>query len=333
MAETGFDPWRTLGVPVGAGPDQIRRAFRGLARRMHPDVRHDQGAHEQFIRLRQAYETLMDEEMRSRLERQVMEADVEPLIILEDVEVTLGKAWGLLEGGYTDEARELYLEMSREHAGDPRLLELLDAIQRVEAGAVAADVGPRERAAEGAAGVPRWETYRDLWEPEPAQVRWWLAAVAGLVAATCVVAVRVSEAAPVWGGFSATEIALGALAGFLGAVLAAASGLLAGFDRALGAVVGGGAGRGAPLWLYLGVAGAVSPALALVFYVVFVLLETEWSWDVAGLFAGGFVLAGALAWAHGGQFAAVLVGPGVVFVPALIGWAIGSAFRPGYWWE
>ena len=41
-----------------------------------------------------------------------------------------------------------------------------------------------------------------------------------------------------------------------------------------------------------------------------------------------------MAWVHGGQMTIVLlVGSGAVFVPGLIGWAVGSAFRPGHWWE
>jgi len=82
------------------------------------------------------------------------------------------------------------------------------------------------------------------------------------------------------------------------------------------------------------VAGLISPALALAFYLVFVLLEVPLSWRVLGFFAGVFAMAAAMSWAHGGQMTIVLlVGSGAVFVPGLIGWAAGSAFRPGHWWE
>ncbi|MGI5819634.1 MAG: hypothetical protein ACOX9R_16235, partial [Armatimonadota bacterium] len=88
------------------------------------------------------------------------------------------------------------------------------------------------------------------------------------------------------------------------------------------------------MWLYLGVAGLVSPALALVFYVVFVLLQARWSWSVGGFFAAVFAIAALMGLAHGGGLlATVLVASSAIFVPGLMGWAVGSIFRPGHWWE
>ena len=43
------DPWKALGVRRGAGPDEVRRAFRRRARELHPDRRpNDAGAEEEF---------------------------------------------------------------------------------------------------------------------------------------------------------------------------------------------------------------------------------------------------------------------------------------------
>ncbi|MEA3401411.1 MAG: J domain-containing protein [Armatimonadota bacterium] len=334
MAEDGFDPWRTLGVPVGADPGEIRRAFRKLARRMHPDVRRDDDrAHEQFIRLRQAYETLMDDEMRQRLERQAVGDVGEPLIIIEDFEISLADAYELLERGYTEEARQLYLELSQNHPGDPRLLELLDAIRRAEQGEWGSVAESASRAREQPSEARTWERYRDLWEPEPVPVRWPLVAVAAAVVLACAWGVQSSNAPALVAGFAWPEIALAALAGFGGAALLAAGGVLGGFDWELGGVVSD-RGRDVPLWLYLGVAGLISPLLALAFYLVFVALVVDLSWRVIGFFAGVFAIAAAMAWAHGGQMTTVMAfGSGVIFLPGLVGWAIGSMFRPGYWWE
>ena len=41
MLRHGDDHYRTLGVPVGASDEQIRAAYRGLARHLHPDVAAD----------------------------------------------------------------------------------------------------------------------------------------------------------------------------------------------------------------------------------------------------------------------------------------------------
>ena len=56
-----------LGVPQGATPDEIRRAYRRLARRCHPDINPgDRVAASRFSQILQAYETLIDPVRRSR---------------------------------------------------------------------------------------------------------------------------------------------------------------------------------------------------------------------------------------------------------------------------
>ncbi len=339
MPEDSFDPWRTLGIPVGARPDEIRRAFRSLARRHHPDVnRLAPSAHEQFIRLRQAYETLMDDEMRARLEHEALAGDLDLIIIIEDFEVTLLDAYELLERGYIDEARDLYLDLARKRPGDPRLLELLDTIRRVEDRGVAASAGtrtapPPETAPGEHVHTRTQESWREMWQPEPIGARWWLVGLSTLTVAACTVGLRGVQAEPFVGGYSLPEIGLAALAGFVGTALLAASGLIGSFDWELGTMVGD-AGHDAPAWLYLGVAGLLSPALALAFYAVFVLTQMRWSWDVTGFFAAVFAVATAMAWAHGGGYAmTIVVGSSALFVPGMMGWAFGSIFRPGQWWE
>jgi len=64
------DPYEVLGVPRGADETQIKKAFRRLARELHPDVNaHDPGAEEKFKEAAEAYEILSDAERRATYDR------------------------------------------------------------------------------------------------------------------------------------------------------------------------------------------------------------------------------------------------------------------------
>ncbi|MCW2632653.1 MAG: molecular chaperone DnaJ, partial [Pseudonocardia sp.] len=58
------DYYGILGVGRDAGPDEIKRAYRRLARELHPDVNTDDGAQNRFQDVRDAYEVLSDPEKR-----------------------------------------------------------------------------------------------------------------------------------------------------------------------------------------------------------------------------------------------------------------------------
>ena len=60
------DYYATLGVSRDASGDEIRRAYRTLARRTHPDVDKTAGAAERFKHVAEAYEVLKDPETRQR---------------------------------------------------------------------------------------------------------------------------------------------------------------------------------------------------------------------------------------------------------------------------
>jgi molecular chaperone DnaJ len=64
------DPYEVLGVPRDADERQVKRAFRSLARELHPDVnRQDPGTEEKFKEAAEAYEILSDAERRATYDR------------------------------------------------------------------------------------------------------------------------------------------------------------------------------------------------------------------------------------------------------------------------
>ena len=64
------DYYEVLGVERGASATEVKRAFRGLARELHPDVNaHDPEAEEKFKAAAEAYEVLSDPEQRQAYDR------------------------------------------------------------------------------------------------------------------------------------------------------------------------------------------------------------------------------------------------------------------------
>jgi molecular chaperone DnaJ len=69
-ASTPRDPYDVLGVPRNADETQIKKAFRSLARELHPDVNTDDPqAEEKFKEAAEAYEILSDADRRATYDR------------------------------------------------------------------------------------------------------------------------------------------------------------------------------------------------------------------------------------------------------------------------
>jgi molecular chaperone DnaJ len=69
VATTERDYYEVLGVQRGASGAQIKRAFRALARELHPDVSSEPEAEQRFREVAEAYEVLSDPERRATYDR------------------------------------------------------------------------------------------------------------------------------------------------------------------------------------------------------------------------------------------------------------------------
>lgn len=63
------DYYEVLGVSRDADKNQLKKAYRGLARQYHPDVNSEADAAERFKEVNEAYEVLSDDDKRARYDR------------------------------------------------------------------------------------------------------------------------------------------------------------------------------------------------------------------------------------------------------------------------
>ena len=91
MAEQKRDYYEVLGVAKGASEDEIKKAYKKLARKYHPDLNPDnKEAEEKFKEANEAYEILSDPDKKARYD-QFGFAGVDP---------SYGGAGGGFDGGF-----------------------------------------------------------------------------------------------------------------------------------------------------------------------------------------------------------------------------------------
>lgn len=60
-----------LGISKGANPEKIKKAYRTVVKKYHPDVAQSQESKKRFLEIREAYETLSDETKKKQYDEQL----------------------------------------------------------------------------------------------------------------------------------------------------------------------------------------------------------------------------------------------------------------------
>ncbi len=341
-----FDPYRVLGLPVGATKQQIARRYRHLMRIHHPDVGRDPRlAHERAVQINRAYRILMDDELRARYEEQLLsdaelEIHVPPPRPVIDVEAGLARARAYFKARRYDDAKLLCAEILDAHPRCVAAYELLGAIYAEEGNDRLARnmYNEAQRLAKDAQRssipvTPQRVPPEELLVPQRLTVHYWLAAV-GVIAGLglAILAGRVDGTIG-FVGISWYGLLSACGGAFTMICCLAAAGAIESFDVEWSGDIVEGGDKTTPLWCYILASAAVWAGFAVVVYVVYAWLNERFSWDCIACF-GLVALVAAIANISTG--CGVLfwwLGLNAIFISGLAGWAVGSVFSPREWWR
>ena len=63
------DVYETLGISKNASADEIKQAYRKMAKKYHPDLNHEPGAADKFKEVQEAYDILSDADKKARYDQ------------------------------------------------------------------------------------------------------------------------------------------------------------------------------------------------------------------------------------------------------------------------
>jgi len=134
------DFYQTLGVPKNASADEVKKAFRKLARQYHPDKNPgDKASEEKFKVVNEAYETLSDEKKRSQYDE---------LLRLGAFDPRTGRpGQGPSAGGQGFDPR-IFQQWQQQQQGGGQAFDMSDLLSNLFGGGGGARGGRGKRAAE-----------------------------------------------------------------------------------------------------------------------------------------------------------------------------------------